>query len=112
MAKLSKRQKRAYDDIVALKDERRKNVRKMAAAGVLIVVLVGGKALMDWFGVLPQASSYISMAIWAIAIVLAFFFAGPASINLTKSKNAIAEMYARYGITEADVAAYERGELE
>lgn len=112
MAKLSKRQRHAFEDVIAMRDERRKNIRTMAAAGVIIVVLVGGKAVVDWFGVFPQASSYISLIIWVAAIVLAFFFAGPASINLTKSKNAINEMYSRYGISEDDVAAFERGELE
>ena len=112
MAKLSKRQRRAYEDILALQEERRKNIRRMIIAGIVIVVLVGGKAVLDWFGLFPQASTYISMIIWAVAIVLAFFFAGPASINLTKSRHVLDEMFAKHGITKDSLEAYKRGELD
>lgn len=112
MAKLSKRQRRAYEDIIAIEDERRKNIMKMVIAGVVILALVLGKAALDWFGVFPQASAYISMIIWATAIVLAFFFAGPASINLTKSRHTLDQMYISHGITKDDVKAYKRGEIE
>ena len=112
MAKLSKRQRRAYEDIIVLQEERRKNVMKMVIAGVIILVLVVGKGVLDWFGLFPQASTYISMGIWAIAIVLAFFFAGPASINLTKSRDVLDQMFISHGITKEDLEAYKKGELE
>ena len=112
MAKMSKKQKRAYDDLVILQAERRRNFTKMILAGVAILVLTALNIILRATNIFPSINSYFGMLVWGAAIILAFFFAGPASINLTKSKKAMNALIATYHIDEKEFEAYKRGELE
>ena len=95
MARYSKRQQKAYEEILRLQANRRKDIIKCSASLAAILVLVWGKLALELNG--------IAGAVMMVSSVGLAIFAGSASIDFTKSGQYINSIYARTGLSKKDV---------
>ncbi|CAK7003361.1 MAG: hypothetical protein PEGG_00102 [Paraeggerthella hongkongensis] len=102
MARYSKRQQKAYEEILRLQANRRKDIIKCSASLAAILVLVWGKLALELNGII-EAGNLVAGAVMMVSSVGLAIFAGSASIDFTKSGQYINSIYARTGLSKKDV---------
>ncbi|MEG0990638.1 MAG: hypothetical protein RSN88_07235 [Gordonibacter sp.] len=103
----SGRKTRAHEDIQRLKASRRKDIIKCAAALAAIVVLLGGKLLLEMNGII-QAGNLVAGAVQMFGTIGLAIVGGTSSMDFVKCGHDIADIRARTGITKQDIAERER----
>ena len=102
----SRRKAKAYEDIVRLRANRRKDCIKCAAALAALALLVTAKLALETSGIL-ETGNMAGAVMMASGIGLAIL-GGTASVDFTRSGNEIKGIQTRTGITKQDIKDYER----
>lgn len=105
----SARKAKAFEDIMRLKANRRKDIIKCAAALAIVVILVTGKIFLEANGFLAIGNIAAGAVMMFSAIGLAIL-GGSSSLDFTRSGQQIAGICASTGITKEDIAEYERAQ--
>lgn len=98
---------RAHEDIQRLKASRRKDIIKCAAAFAAIVVLLGGKLLLELNGII-QPGNLAAGAVQMFGAIGLAVLGGTSSMDFVKCGHEIAAVQARTGISKQDIADHER----
>lgn len=98
---------RAYEHIQRLKANRRMDIIKCAAAFAAIIILLGGKLLLELSGII-QPGNLVAGAVQMFGAIGLAIMGGTASMDYVKCGHTIADIQARTGLTKQDVVDYER----
>ena len=97
----------AHEDIQRLKASRRKDIVKCAAAFTAIIILLGGKLLLELNDII-QPRDLAAGAVQMFGAIGLAIVGGTASMDYVKCGHAIADIQARTGLTKQDIIDYER----
>ena len=107
MSKKAARREEALVEIAHLKASRRKSVLTCAAALVVILAVIAGKAYLTAIGLIEPDSMVANAVVMFSSIGLAVL-GGSASINFTRSGHRIAYLRQRANLSNEDIKTFAR----
>lgn len=107
MSKKAARREEALVEITHLRASRRKNVLTCAAALVVILAVIAGKAYLTAIGAIAPESMVANAIVMFSSIGLAVL-GGSASISFTKSGHRIAYLRQKANLSNEDIKSFAR----